>query len=286
MSDETARVAIIGLPGSGKTTFLAALWHLIRDTLTQKELAFDGLSRGNYEHLNALAKRWRAGQIQQRTQVRGMTIVTMNLKDASGRTAEISFPDVPGEDFSRMWEARELDRSMAETLSAPAIVLLINGDTIQFPAWVVERMAIQQKAGLPAGDVAPVEWSADLAPTQVQTVALLQFLMSELENGPRRLAILVSAWDEVEGEELEPLAFLEAKLPLLCQYLRSGRDAWDWNVWGVSAQGGAYEDPEKDEQLPETEALRDLERPSDRIKLVDGLTACNDLTGPLAWLIR
>lgn len=84
---------------------------------------------------------------------------------------------------------------------------------------------------------------------------------------------------------MEPAEILSLKLPLLDQYLRNGRDPWTWRVWGLSAQGGVYEDQDKDEQLAATEALREIERPSDRIKVVDGQTVTSDITLPLEWLI-
>jgi energy-coupling factor transporter ATP-binding protein EcfA2 len=279
-------ISIIGLPGSGKTTLLAALWHMVREPGAVTKLKFAHLSQGNYEHLNNLAKLWRAGKIQQRTQTSGMKTVAMQLKDASEQVVAVSFPDVPGEDFDRMWEERELDPAMVETLAAPAIVLVVNGDTIKLPAWIVDRNAVAKGAGLPPVEDEPVAWSPTLAPTQVRLVELLQMLMSgDLNVGPRRLAILISAWDKVEGEELDPAELVATKLPLLDQYLRSNRDPWTWRVWGLSAQGGPYEDPEKDEHFPETEALRELDRPSDRIKVVDGTATVTDITVPLEWLI-
>ncbi|WP_378948064.1 hypothetical protein [Mesorhizobium sp. ANAO-SY3R2] len=286
MTAKDMHISIIGLPASGKTTLLASLWHMVREPGAVTKLKLASLSQGNYEHLNALAKRWRAGKIQSRTQTSGMKMVVMRLKDNHGQTVEVSFPDVPGEDFSRMWERRELDQGMRETLTAPAIVLIINGDTIKLPAWIVERNAVRKQAGLPANPAEVVDWSAALAPTQVRIVELLQMLMiGDIDIGPRRLAILLSAWDKVEGEELQPEELLASKLPLLDQYLRNQRDPWTWRVWGVSAQGGLYEDPEKEEHFRETDALRELDRPSDRIKVVDGQTASTDITQPLEWLI-
>lgn len=285
MSGEV-HISIVGLPSSGKTTFLAALWHMIREPGADTALSLDGLSQGNYEHLNALAKRWRSGSIQQRTQLSGARAVTMRLKDAAGLKAAVSFPDLPGEDFSRMWERRELDKGMLETLLAPSLVLMVNGDTIKIPDWIVDWKAIYEKMGVEPAEMGLVEWAPNLAPTQVKVVDLLQMLMSgDLNIGERRLALLVSAWDKIEEEGLTPAEILKSKLPLLSQYLQSARDPWTWQVWGLSAQGGEYEDPDKGENFVETERLRELERASDRIKVVDGANITSDITKPLKWLI-
>jgi len=279
-------IVIIGLPESGKTTLLAAIWHMVREAGSVTALQFDGLSEGNYEHVNGLAKRWRAGKRQQRTQTSGSKVVSMRLMTNQGHSAGVSFPDMPGEDFRDMWEKREVDEAIVGTLKSSSVVLTVNGDTIKFPSWVVEQMAIAKGIGLPLVETDVVDWSPNLAPTQVQVVELLQFLMTgDLFIGPRRLAVLISAWDEVEGDGLDPEALLAMKLPLLDQYLRNGRDPWTWRVWGVSAQGGVYEDQDKNEHLEATAALRELDRPSDRIKVVEGKSVSTDITLPLAWLI-
>lgn len=281
-----SNVVIIGLPGSGKTTLLAAIWHMVRESGSVTKLKFDGLSQGNYEHLNELAKRWRAGKRQERTQTNGAKVVVMRLRTEQGRSVQLSFPDMPGEDFSGMWEKREVEQTIVDMLKFPSVVLTINGDTIKFPAWIVEQMAIVKGTKLPIDEARAVDWSAHLAPTQVQVVELLQFLMTDdLFIGPRRLSVLISAWDEVSGEELEPNEILKTKLPLLFQYLDTGRDPWTWKVWGISAQGGVYEDQGKNEHFVETDTLRDLDRASDRIKVVDGKSVSTDITLPLDWLI-
>lgn len=286
MTDDTLDVSIIGLPGSGKTTLLAAIWHSIQEPEADTDLKLHKLSNGNYEHLNALAKRWRAGEIQQRTQLSGMKSIEMRLINEKSMTLDITFPDVPGEEFSRMWELRELDKSIEQTMAASSIVLVINGDTIQFPTWVADFTAITTATGLNDESEDLRDWSADLAPTQVKIVDLLQLLMSDqLHVGKRRLSILVSAWDKVEDEGLTPAQLLKAKLPLLYQYLKSNRDPWTWKVWGLSAQGGVYEDPEKNQEYPETAALLDLDKPSDRIKVVDEKDVTTDITKPLVWLM-
>ncbi|WP_407151022.1 TRAFAC clade GTPase domain-containing protein [Bradyrhizobium sp. ORS 86] len=282
-------VSIVGLPGSGKTTFLAALWHLIQSHEIQTRLRFGSMSNHDYAYLNQIVKLWRKATEQGRTQIAGTKSISMNLTDASGRAIRVTFPDVPGEDYRTMWEDRKVDEALAENLGAGNIMLLVNGDRIKAPAWITERMHLTGKVESgPAEE--PVRWEPRLAPTQVQLVDLLQHLMRRpLDQGPRRLAVMIGAWDQAEGEGLSPIDFQAAKLPLLDQYLKSGRDGWTFRTYGLSAQGGEFD--ENDENNASAKAredasrLREFDLLSNRIRLLSGGSESHDLTEPLEWLM-
>src|SRR5436309_7725049 len=97
-------VVIIGLPASGKTTFLAALWHLITARDVETRLRFGTLRVGDLAYLNAIAARWREAKVQDRTAVTGNRIVSMSLINPAEGAVRVTFPDVPGEGYLRMWE--------------------------------------------------------------------------------------------------------------------------------------------------------------------------------------
>jgi len=82
---------------------------------------------------------------------------------------------------------------------------------------------------------------------------------------------------------------LDAKLPLLAQYLRRNSNSWTAQVYGLSAQGGDYDDYDATEadsaRKPQAEELRRLDRPSTRIRVVEDGRETHDLTEPLAWLM-
>ena len=109
---------ICGLPGSGKTTFLAALWHLVSSREIETALRFESLRNGDAAHLNALATRWRSARIQDRTAVAANRLVSMNLLDAGGNPVRLTFPDLSGESYRRMWEERDCDPAVAGALTA------------------------------------------------------------------------------------------------------------------------------------------------------------------------
>ena len=168
-------------------------------------------------------------------------------------------------------------------------MLFIHSDTISAPQWIVDEVALSRHLNVEIPKGQEVEWHPRHAPTQVQLVDLLQLLRTDpLDNGPRKLAIMFSAWDKAEDEGLSPHDFLAEKLPLLTQYLTSNSDDWSWQVYGVSAQGGDYDNTD-DGSRPsdDAERLRGLDSPSLRIKLVKkDQESSNDITEPLAWLME
>lgn len=296
-------ISIIGLPESGKTTFLAALWELVNERRVHKVLRFHSIGDNDQSYLRKIVRVWRSAKEQARTRLTGLSAVKMNLQDEDGKVVHVAMPDAPGEEFLAMWEQRELGRSLGESLSVGNIMLLLNGNRVRAPAWITERVAQRRVTKAQKAETLPKEWEPSFAPTQVQLVDLLQ-QMSHAPVGSvgRRIVIMISAWDKAEGEGLTPHAFLNAKLPLLAQYLEAGRDGWTSRVYGVSAQGGEYDGnadnaedgehvaaPDK-KKAPkkgrDADRLREVDIPANRIRLVFGEKESNDLTEPLQWLMN
>jgi hypothetical protein len=281
---------ICGLPGSGKTTFLAALWHLVTSREIDTALRFESLRNGDSSHLHALATRWRSAKIQDRTAVAANRFVSMNLLNRDDNPVRLTFPDLSGESYRRMWEERDCDPAVAEILTTgEGLLLFVHADQIQSPKSVVEVAAQSKKLGIEVTDEQDAPWRPRLAPTQVQIVDLLQLFRSPpLKVGLQRVAIMLSAWDKVVAEKRTPEAFLAEWLPFLDQYLRSSADGWTCRVYGVSAQGGDYEAENKEmtgPQRADLEALRTLDQPSMRIKVISESGESHDLTEPVAWLM-
>lgn len=281
-------IVICGLPESGKTTFLAALWHLVTAHDVDTHLAFDSLRDGDQTHLNNIVRQWRDAKVQARTSGEP-TLLSMNLRDRAGTKLRLTFPDLSGESYRRMWEDRDCDPEVAKVLAGrTGVVLFVHADRIERAQWVVDVVGWMRRLDLPLEEGKPIKWHPRHAPTQVQVVDLLQLLhRPPLDVGPRRLAIVLSAWDKVEAEGLTPGAFLAQRLPLLHQYLEHGPLADRWRVYGVSAQGGDYEPLEGSKSQwsrEDVERARAHDRPSDRIKLTSDVAHSRDLTEPIAWL--
>ena len=283
-------ISICGFPESGKTSYLAALWHLVTAKAEQTALEFDSLRNGDASHLNALATRWRNGLKQVRTEIQSNKLVSMNLKNTAGELMRLTLPDLSGESYRTMFEDRECDPLVAKLLyDSQGILLLVHADTIKVPLMVTTVAAQTQALGSTIPDNQEVAWTPRLAPTQIQLVELLQLLrLAPLNVQTSRIAIVLSAWDKVESEGKQPEPFLAEWLPLLKQYLEAGADKWQWKVYGVSAQGGDYEkegEPLKGAKLAKLNDLKALEEPSMRIRVVSSNSVSSDLTEPIAWLL-
>ncbi len=281
-------IVVLGLPASGKTTYLAALWHLLQARKVDSKLQAHRLRAGEAAHLHDIAKRWLAARQQERTFQTKNRTVAMELKTVGGDEFVLGFPDVAGEAFAQIWEARDCDTDVAASLKAPGVLLFIHSTDINRPNWISDDKRLSKILGVKREVGQPVPWDARFAPTQVQLVDLLRCLQEPpLDVGPRRIAIVLSAWDLAAGEKKSPEKYLEMHMPMLHQYLTYGLDpSWVKNVYGVSAQGAEYDGDAKDDGPGAgAQAMRDLEVPSERIKVVVGESSSHDLTEPLFWLL-
>jgi hypothetical protein len=278
-------VVALGLPESGKTTFLAALWHLITNLKVRVRLSLVLLAADEATYLRAISARWAQAKKQDRTFQSGNKTVTLTLKPEDGEVFDLTFPDIAGEAFSQMWEMRECTPSVAEALRATGVLLFIHVDKIKAPGWIADDAALSQGMGVAqVGEPAP--WKPESAPTQIQLVDILRCLqMPPLDVGARKLAVILSAWDKVEVDEVTPERFLEMHLPLLHQYLTHGLDSgWEQRIFGISAQGADYDNVEG-APTADADRMREMAIPSQRIKVVVGDETSHDLTEPLHWLL-
>jgi hypothetical protein len=272
-----AEVFIAGLPGAGKTTFLAALWHLVRSDEVPPELAFDGLEGIDVAHLNKIRLCWQQHMPMPRTKPSQERIARINLKSKSGDRLTLAAPDFAGEGFRQMWTARRATKPIAQSArDATGHLLLINAEKVVYPL-TVDDYRVQLEA-MSATASAEMPFDAKKCPT----AAMLADVLCSLEEppvsaAPKRMMLALTAWDTVAHEGRSPDEVLAANLPLVRQMMRSRERDFQWRVVGVSAQGGDYDDfdPNKAPDIA-----------SERIKVVENSGEHHDLTRMLSWLLE
>lgn len=226
---------LIGLPSTGKTSLLAALWYAVQQTVSPTALVLKKLD-GDSAYLHRIRDSWLAFKAVGRNPTDSETFVSMWLKRKDGdEEVHLTFPDVSGESFKQQWTARQLTVSYDKCLKqANGGILFIHPDSIKLPLRIqeVEDLAamiddgVAEEMGAPATPPpsSPVSWDIEKAPTQVQIVELLQFMMKRPSfRAPFRLAIAVSAWDLVAPSKISPEDWVAQQLPLLKQFLTAHR---------------------------------------------------------------
>ncbi len=278
---------LIGLPEAGKTTFLAALWHVLQQKEMPTALLREKLE-GNKRHLNAIMNAWLNFKAVPRTRVGAETIVSMSLRDAAtGKATKLHFPDLSGETFEQQWTSRQMTHDYAKLLlDADGAMLFVHAAKVREPRRIDEAYALLPLLRLPLGSTEQpdkdesVPWQAERVPTQVQLVELLQFIAErDTFRPPFRVAVMISAWDRVPEAGIAPALWLQRHLPLLSQFLKANTTIFESTVFGVSAQGGEY-DEEKINALAAIPAFL-------RINLIGTHAAAPyDLTAPVQWLMH
>ncbi len=208
------RNLVIGLPESGKTTFIAAFWHIVESEDVPSALRVKQLT-GDRAYLNRLREAWLRCEPVGKTLPADETIVRMLLEDrASQGTSELLLPDIAGETFNDQWVNRRWTKGFDElVLAADGALIFVHPNEINEPIRIdtVNAQAdhirrVRNDGGAYAPTVAqivaeptPTIWNAASAPTQVQLVDLLQFLIWRRAGRVLNLAVVVSAWDLVRG---------------------------------------------------------------------------------------
>ncbi|ASL44119.1 hypothetical protein bAD24_I11555 [Burkholderia sp. AD24] len=306
--------SIIGLPKSGKSTFLAALWHVLSSG--EIDSSYEVAQHGDgHAHLNRLAASWMRCEPLGRTTSAGEAKAFVSVREvATGIAVVLNFSDLAGESFEQQIAARQCTRDYQETMSAGGgILLFMSADRKTDGVSIVDLPATSKKAASarkgkqkeiavqsvdsktdaapPVSAAAQVaasasatrkeatkDWSPILMPQQVQLVELLQFAQSKpMGRRHRRVAIVVSAWDVLGNTKLRPKDWVAQEMPLLHQFLNNNRELFEYTVFGVSAQGGDIGDEKvKAELLRKTAA--------ERIKCLSDTVDSHDITSPIAWL--
>lgn len=289
MSQRRHKVLLMGLPEAGKTTFLAALFHVLESGDIQPALSLDRL-HGDHSHLNEIRGQWANVRKLERTVIANEQVVSVLIRDNNSTdTAELVLPDMSGESFREQWSDRRMSTKYQELArNAMGALLLIHPERVREETLIPDvALLVQEVAAASGGSLATDQqtapektqtppWNPDDSPTAIKLVELLQFVANVNSTRLLMLSIVVSAWDKM-GQLDRPETWIKSRLPLLWQYLTANPEVFSIRYFGVSAQGG---------ELSDAEALRRIAQPAERIKVVsDDSRIDHDITAPVCWAL-
>lgn len=324
-SRQTAKLMLMGLPESGKSTFIAALWEVVRSNDVTESLQI-GTLHGDYSYINKLHKLWSEGKPLTRTKVGQEGIVSIPLKDRSRNASErdeieIVLPDLSGESFDTQWEKRVMSKAYYNHLEeATGLLVFVHsqkfnpGDLIDAKVKdldaiisdVISEDLTQISVPSPSStntsneveteDDEPlpqktIPFDPEKVPTQTKVVDIIhQSLQLTGNKQIQKIACIISAWDLVKDEFDSPAEWLEKKMPLLAQFLESNSNRFSPKIYGVSAQGGELPTNQKSAKNTllnqRKKELLAKRNPFERIFVTEGKVEHHNITAPIQWLIQ
>jgi hypothetical protein len=234
--NETFKIAMAGLPDAGKSTYLVALY--IAMTEKQSALTLSGYS-DDREYMNDLSSRIYAAKKLGRTRADNKASLSLSVTTPSGRVGRLQVPDRSGE----VWEQLVIDRVWDDALLASIVesigfCVFINAETFRHDP-ELRGFALLDDV-YPPSDSDYTGTEATVHPEQVKVTDLVQILEGRPEHQSVRVSLILSAFDTVS--DLTPQQWLSENIPLLDQYLRTNSSKLQTQVFGVSAQGGNFDD--------------------------------------------
>lgn len=269
------KVFMIGMPSSGKTTYLASLCRLLLygGQETGWKLDVKDVPEG-FERVQILIKNINSYKAVKRTYGLELNNVALSLYNQNQEWMQFVVPDSSGEIFRDLvYDRRIASNIMDQIVESDMLLFFINVNTMISEERIKlgEKSAIKQlneeqgdKVTQSAEDIVE-EYARDRENEQIKSKeqvknkekeqkkynnqsALVELLQIIIYLVPHSLNIrfVISAWDLVEKEfkqdKVTPKEYIKIKLPLLYQYLEFNSKLIDYEIWGVSAQGGDFDD--------------------------------------------
>ncbi len=154
MTETSTQLVIIGLPGAGKTSFLAALWYLVQHKQVEHRLELRDF-RGDMKYLNLIADLWAEFEPLPRTNPNTELTVSMSLSDtATKQNLVLTVPDLSGETFVAQLVGRQFTASYDEFLrrSSGAMVFVSSVDYRKPSRINIAKPLIEETGIVPNGD--------------------------------------------------------------------------------------------------------------------------------------
>ena len=275
---------LMGLPSSGKTTFLAAFWHVLHLKEFEKSFCMS-ISSDDMEYLNNIRDEWLSFKKVTRNNKLTVEKSIIHVKYDSDVTVDLSIPDFSGEIYKEIVKTRIIDNENLDMLNkSNGFMLFINPNLVipsVFISQVNEAISIGEND---QENIDPEPFDFEKVPTQVILVDLLQIIReySLISTNKIKIAIIISAWDSILKTDMNitPMKWIKRQCPLFYQYIQTNSSFFQLNVYGISAQGGDY-DVEN-----ELDKLMAINKPSDRIIVMDDGKKQNNITSPVKWLLN
>jgi Double-GTPase 1 len=311
-------IVVIGVPDSGKSSFIAALSHILEFKEIETDLTLVRMP-DDAKYLHEMRSDWETCKPFERTKA-GVHAIIFNLINKEGQEVDLSFPDIAGEEFDKQWSSRIWNEEFLDTIEGAAgIFLFLNVKTFRKPYSMVDEDKLQRAALEAAGEdriedepkkvnkiaqeiidpgaaIAkfvssqssentpmepsdPTIWKPEKADEQAKLVDILQAIAEYAPDRRWRLGIVVSAWEIIHNST--PNVIPKAWLERNAPLLRQYLESNPESFYFcVFGVSAQGGDPEK-----EADELQTIETPSERVLVVTNDYQGHDLTRLVTWMM-
>lgn len=279
------KILFTGLPRTGKTTFIAALWYMLYNHKADSKLKLGPMTGNDDEYLNEMSDAWMRYIDMDRTsrsKLAGENVSINTIINITGDALLLDIPDFSGETFKDHFDQRVWTEEFYNRIQGTQSLMLFVSPRQRNnrPKLIIMEQDLLRHMGakVPEKVIDFTVYDPEFTPNQVKVVEELQFYQRYANwQWPIKIAVMVSAWDSVQQAPVStktPESWLKMHMPLLYQYLKCNGDLYECKYYGVSAQGGDYK--RKDQ-------IANLD-PMNRVQLQEGRHYLNDITSPILWL--
>lgn len=270
---------IAGIPGAGKTTYIAALWDIIKRNSGGLELQFS-TNPENTTYLNEIWEYWVSMKKIERSKIPVPDNITINVKKtAEGEELALDVPDFMGEQFQKIIDHTLPDSIKQWIEQSDRMLYLINNlnDTLKDD---IEDEDVQSNEEPERNK--EKEEALRLAPEKMMQASQNMMVLKYIYNHAKmkKVAIGLSAWDMKMTGGKTPEEFLKYRSPALYNFIKLHFN--ECLFFGVSAQGFDYKDA-----AAKVDEMKEKTRKSNRAFIVfdNEKDLSPDLTKPLNYLI-
>lgn len=267
----TKRYYMMGIPESGKTTFLVAFTFMLEDQTEGTRLHLnpseppEGMTKEFKEEMD----HWGKFEPLTHTRVGQIHKMKYTLYDEKEERYILEIPDRYGEIFSNIVLNRYIeDETREEWLAADKILFFVNlkrmniGSQEELLTELPQEMQQLLKNGKESLEKKKDADKKFILPDQFMLVELLQMLQEIRKNGTF-IKFIISAWDSLNLQSIDyekqlPEIIFEKYLPFVYQFLKSNSNSIKAEFWGVSAQGSDLLNKEEIKKM--SQALDSMER--------------------------
>jgi len=276
---------IAGLPGSGKSTYIGALWYCLMhpDNIEGIKLVADKMNLADdLTVLNRLSDAYKNMQLIDRNYSDQNETVQINLKVADSDTRlQVEVPDFLGENFRDLVELKESELVSKWLNDTDTLVYFMNEVTP--PEFEDDHGPEDDESPMPAKDVPP--FSIKTISAVAMNIMVLKCLLSKKTF--KKVVIVLSWWDKNTENGVvpnNPQKYLKEYSPALFNFIQYHIPKFE--IIGLSAQGqeypkedqGNYEATKKEIKAKTREGKRSFVEIEDKI--------LHDLSLPLYLLIK